>query len=383
MSGYGMVVPLLPVYGERIGASAWELGILVAAFFCGRAIGQLPSGSLADRLGRRPAILTAIAGYTICAALFAMAQIPIYLIIARALQGLSAAMFTVSVRALISDLTPVPDRGFAHGLLSSGVNSGFIIGPVCGAILVAAYDIRTPFLCLTAICAVAFIPILRLRRKQRMTFSVRIETKKEISGISRKIPLIYLGISNFFFMAALGIAMTLFPIFGEKFVDGGLTFVSAAFSIAAVCGFFASPIAGRISDILGRVPLIIFGALLLVVEPLSVIFSTSPVVIGIAYGLGGIGTTSYFNSMHAAVADFFGGHERGRAAGFVGLCSDAGGIAGSLGSAAMWQFFSLRTAFVIEAVLLMLMALFVYIVKKRLTIEKVLPAITRESMPAG
>ena len=60
--GFGIVLPLLPRYGESFEASKWELGLLMASFSAMQFLFAPILGSLSDRFGRRPVILVSLFG---------------------------------------------------------------------------------------------------------------------------------------------------------------------------------------------------------------------------------------------------------------------------------------------------------------------------------
>ena len=114
-TGLGMIVPLIPVYGDRLGASHFQLGLLVAGFFAGRLVAQIPAGVATDRVGRRPVLLLALVGYAVTCSGFAVSSTAGLLIAFRVLQGLSAGFFGVAARSLVSDICANEVQGGGPG----------------------------------------------------------------------------------------------------------------------------------------------------------------------------------------------------------------------------------------------------------------------------
>ena len=127
-----MIVPLIPVYGDRLGASHSQLGLLVAGFFAGRLVAQIPAGAATDRVGRRSVLLLALAGYAVTCGGFAVSSTAGLLIAFRVLQGLSSGFFSVAARSLVSDICADEVQGAGQGVLSASSNLGFVAGPVPG-----------------------------------------------------------------------------------------------------------------------------------------------------------------------------------------------------------------------------------------------------------
>jgi MFS family permease len=337
MSGFGMIVPLIPVYAKKLGATATELGLLMAGLFAGRLLAQVPAGLAADRLGRRPVLLAALAGYTVTCVGYAACSAPHLLIAFRVLQGVSAGFFSVAARSLISDVCGAGLRGTGQGIYSSSVNLGFVLGPVVGSIFAVSYRISAPFwasagLSALALTVLAFLPYPS-RPSRPPTRDTGQTTDARSSGDSR---FLLMAGMNLCFMAGLSVIMTLFPVAGEAEIEGGLTFVGTAFTLAGISGLLLGPLAGRISDRLGRPPLMLLGALLAAAEGAALFTSRSPWLVGIGFFLGGLGAAAFFNSFHAGLGDLTRRKERGTVTGLVGFAGETGGITGALAATFVW-----------------------------------------------
>ncbi|MDJ0762063.1 MAG: MFS transporter [Myxococcota bacterium] len=348
MSGFGMIVPLIPVYSRQLGASAQELGLLMAGLFCGRLLAQIPAGMATDGLGRRPVLLFALAGYAITCLGYATATTPTGLIAFRVLQGISAGFFSVAARSLMSDLAGPRLRGTAQGVYSSSVNLGFVLGPIAaGTIAAADLDITLPFfvsagLSCIALCALAFFPY---PAKSLPVSPIRDIHSQHPSQIRRDGRVFALAGTNLCFMAGLSAIMALFPIAGEAEIAGGIAFVGPAYAIAGIAGLIFGPYMGRLSDRVGRSPILVAGTCLAAAEGTALFLTRSPYIIAVAFLLGGIGVAAFFNSLHAAVGDLTTRIQRGRITGIIGFAGESGGIAGSLLAPLVWQVTDLKVPF--------------------------------------
>lgn len=128
-----IILPMMPALGEKFGASATEVGILFGIFPLRSAIAAPAWGRLSDRVGRRPALLLALACGVASFTAFAYAQSFTALIIARALQGLSGSTRGIGF-AVMSDVFRGADRTAGLGRISAAMAIGFMIGPAFGAI---------------------------------------------------------------------------------------------------------------------------------------------------------------------------------------------------------------------------------------------------------
>ena len=141
--GFGIVIPLIPVYAERYGASGMEVGLLIMVYSLMQFIFAPIAGRLSDRIGRRPVIIAALLLTAASYALFAMAHSLTMLFVSRALAGLGGADITVA-QAYIADVTPPEKRARGMGLFGAAFGVGFIIGPALTALTVPIAEWMPP-----------------------------------------------------------------------------------------------------------------------------------------------------------------------------------------------------------------------------------------------
>ena len=135
MLGLAMVIPLLPFYATKLGASATIVGVLIAAF----SIAQLASaplwGKFSDRYGRRPALLAGLLVSAVAYVIFAYASTLWLLLLSRIVQGLGGGTIGV-VQAYVADASDPNDRAKSLGWLSAATSLGAVVGPAIGSALI-------------------------------------------------------------------------------------------------------------------------------------------------------------------------------------------------------------------------------------------------------
>jgi len=135
MLGLAMIIPLLPFYATKMGASATIVGVLIAAF----SIAQLASaplwGRFSDRYGRRPALLAGLIISAVAYVIFAYASTLWLLLISRVVQGLGGGTIGV-VQAYVADASDPNDRAKSLGWLSAATSLGAVVGPAIGSVLI-------------------------------------------------------------------------------------------------------------------------------------------------------------------------------------------------------------------------------------------------------
>ena len=113
--GFGIVLPLLPIYTKQFGASGPVIGLIIASYSLMQFLFAPAWGRLSDRIGRRPVILISNAGSTISYALFAIASTLTsdaglwLLLCSRIFAGICGANLSVA-NAYIADITPPEKR---------------------------------------------------------------------------------------------------------------------------------------------------------------------------------------------------------------------------------------------------------------------------------
>lgn len=133
--GFGMVLPLLPIYGSELGMSKPTIGVLMASFSLMQFIFSPLWGRLSDRIGRRPVLILGLVGSTFFYALFGLATIwqsVTWLFITRIGAGIAGATIPTA-QAYIADCTTLANRAKGMALIGAAFGLGFTFGPLLGA----------------------------------------------------------------------------------------------------------------------------------------------------------------------------------------------------------------------------------------------------------
>jgi multidrug resistance protein len=131
LMGFGIVIPLLPLYAERMSATAFEAGVLLAVYSLMQLLFAPVWGRLSDRVGRRPVLLMSLAGSALSYLLLATAGSLGMLFAARVLAGVAGANIPVA-QAYIADVTSGAERTRGMGLIGAAFGLGMVIGPALG-----------------------------------------------------------------------------------------------------------------------------------------------------------------------------------------------------------------------------------------------------------
>lgn len=144
--GFGIVIPLLPVYSKAYGASETLMGLLFATFSAMQFLFAPMWGRLSDKIGRRPVLVGGLFGTAASYALFAYSSPPsqtalldpdvarrslVLLFVSRAMAGFLAANVSTAM-AYVADVTTPENRAKGMGMIGAAFGIGFTFGPLMG-----------------------------------------------------------------------------------------------------------------------------------------------------------------------------------------------------------------------------------------------------------
>jgi MFS transporter, DHA1 family, tetracycline resistance protein len=153
--GFTIILPLLPFYSERLGATPTVVGALVAIYAVCQLIAGPILGQMSDRVGRRPILLVSQAGTLLGFLLLAFSTQLWMVFLARAIDGATAGNLTIA-QAYISDVTKPENRAKSFALIGIAFGFGFTVGPAIAGYL-ARFGYQAPIF---AACALSFTTIL-------------------------------------------------------------------------------------------------------------------------------------------------------------------------------------------------------------------------------
>jgi MFS family permease len=148
------LIPVLPLYAERLGATPGEIGLVLAVHALAQPLFLPAWGWVSDRVGRRPVILVSLLGTVGAFITLAGADTIFWIYVARALSGFFAASVGTA-QAVVTDVTSEHDRASGMGLIGASVGLGMVLGPVLGGLL-ATVDAKAPFYAVAVLAAANF-----------------------------------------------------------------------------------------------------------------------------------------------------------------------------------------------------------------------------------
>jgi len=283
MISFGICTPILAKRLDELGSGVEALSFMTMALALAQFLLAPCTGRGADRFGRRPFVLLALAGLTITHLAFVPAQSVSLLIVLRFVQGAVSVGLGPAVMGMVADLVPAQRRLQWVGVVMSGYAAGFVFGPALGGLLFERWGCAVPFGVAALLTLVALLLVLLLVPETRPA-SIR----KRVPHVhrARALPTWREGVaslpSSCSPMASL-LLLDFVAVLGLSFVEPQMVFylyktlaltpahygfIMGSYGLALMVGQAGL---GRLGERLGRKPLIALGFLLTSALPLGLL----------------------------------------------------------------------------------------------------------------
>jgi MFS transporter, DHA1 family, tetracycline resistance protein len=131
--GFGIIIPVLPLYAEKFGANAFTVGLLLMSYSAMQFFFAPMWGRLSDKIGRRPVLLISLTCSAIGYTIWGMSGTLAMLFVSRIIAGFGNANLAVA-QAYIADVTPEEHRAQGMGMIGAAFGLGFVLGPAIAGI---------------------------------------------------------------------------------------------------------------------------------------------------------------------------------------------------------------------------------------------------------
>jgi DHA1 family multidrug resistance protein-like MFS transporter len=381
--GYQMArSPVLPSFAVDLGALPELIGFIVAASTITGVFLKLPSGALSDVLGRKRMMVMGGLFFAGPPFLYPLIHDPWSLLALRFIHGCATAIFSPVASAYVAGLAE-SGRGARLGWFSSANDSGATAGPLIGGfVLYFTASYSATYLLVGAIGVLTLVMVLLLPDVDRpvreaKTFAVRAAELRQGLAEVLQTPPIFLaaGIEAVMYLG-YGAFLGFLPIYGRNlgFNDAQIAIV---FGVQLALAMAAKPIAGRVSDRAGRLPVIVIG-LVLCAAALPLIFrSESLTVFLLSAPLLGIGVGAVTPVTNALIADLASARRLGAAMGVFGTIWDIGEAAGPMMAGFLIGRLGYARTFDVLAAVIMLVALGVVVMLREVKPDHAVNAVDR------
>jgi MFS family permease len=354
--GFGVLVPVLPVFARSFGVGNAEVGAVISAFALMRLISSPFCGWLIKVLSERIIMATGIFIVAISSALAGVSRSYVQLLVLRGVGGIGSAMFTVSAFTLLLTSVEAGVRGRAAGFFQGGFLIGGITGPAVGGAL-AAISITAPFFFYAGTLVVAGTAgLVLLRHRSAKPEDATTESAVPFRAVLRDARYQAACFSNLAQgWTSFGVRSSLVPVLVVELLHRPASWTGIAFAIAAVAQTIAVGPAGRFTDTVGRRPAMILGGTLAAVSIMAVPFAPNISLLIVVLSAYGVASAFLGTAPAAAVGDAAGSRS-GTAVAVFSMCSDIGAIIGPLVAGLLADVLSYPAAFGVGAALMLVAA---------------------------
>ncbi|MFO0555930.1 MAG: MFS transporter [Polyangiaceae bacterium] len=325
-----IVYPLLPYVAQHFGASPLVAGVLLASFSVCQLVSGPILGRLSDRYGRKPVLLVSQSGTLVGLLIMGLGQGLEWLFVGRILDGLTAGNLSTA-QAAIADNTAPEDRTKAFGLFGIAFGLGFLIGPALSGFMAERLGYSAPFLAAAGLSftSVTLTALLVPRQDPRpsTTRSTFFQsTRRILSTPSARERILEL----FFYVASFATLTGGLAMFLERRMSFGPDRVGYAFAFSGLVGGLMQGGLGRLTRRHGEARISAVGTVIMVVGYVVLAGAHSLPVLGIALGIGGIGSAVVRPALTTLVTTSVPDDERGLV---LGVSQSASSLGQALGPA--------------------------------------------------
>lgn len=260
-----IISPILPRISEQLGTPLEILGNLVTVYAVMVGVFAIIMGPLSDKIGRRKILLIGTGGITISLFLHGLVDSFWGLMVVRALAGMAGGVLSGAAVAYVGDYFPYEKRGWANGWIMSGIAMGQILGIPLGTLLADVSGFRIPFVLFGGIMALTFIltylkvpqPNVELSKDKitlRGSFDkyLKLLQRSEVRAVALAYVVMFLSVSVY---------VVYLPTWLEESFGVSGTAIASLFFVGGIANVITGPIAGKISDRIGRKKIIIISCL--------------------------------------------------------------------------------------------------------------------------
>jgi DHA1 family multidrug resistance protein-like MFS transporter len=290
--GASIVVPLLPVYAQGMGATGFQLGLIFASFALARSFLLPVVGQLADTWGRRRFMLAGLLVYTLISIGFQQSTQVWHLVVCRLIQGAAAAATIPVARAYVGDMTAPGEEGRVMGHFNMAFFGGLALGPWFGGFLKDLYGISTSFYSMGLLSLFGLVLSVMSLPKHDGQGPVSTRPRMSYLNMMKHPGLRAMFLFRFGSIIGTGVNWTFLPLFGNNELGLSATRIGILVSVTVVMTTLLQPWFGRMADRVNRPWMTFAGGVMasacLMAVPMCNTFNQLLVlnlVIGTAFGL--------------------------------------------------------------------------------------------------
>jgi MFS transporter, DHA1 family, tetracycline resistance protein len=376
--GFGILVPLVPYMGVRFDASPELITPIMGTYSLCQLIAAPFWGRLSDRYGRRPILMSSLAGACLSYLILGFANSIWWLLVSRMLGGFMAGNISAAF-AYASDVSEPQKRAAALGLIGAAIGIGFTVGPAIGGVL-AGNNLQTASFMLPAMvsASLSVLAILLVAFMLPESNTSRQEEGSRVSPLrllSQRPALRFIAIAALLVTIAQSILDSILGLWAlDRYGFGPRTVGLLIFCIAVFAVLTQGVLVRVLVPRLGEVKLATLGILTFVTGLLIVSEAPGVEVTVMGLALCGIGVGAFTPSNSALASKQSSAHDRGIVMGTYQSSSSLARVIGPFASGPIYAALGSKAPFLAGACVALPAAWFVWRVRQRLQLSHPRPA---------
>lgn len=359
MTGFVMILPLFARRFESFGSGVDALGVSAMAYALSSMVAAPFIGLLADRFGRRPIIQVSLAAYVAAFSGYLFASSTCLLILLRGLAGVFTAGLIPAITSSVGDLASEDRRAQWIGIVNGGASLGWIIGPVFGGLLYDRFGYAVPFsvsivmAAAALIVAVFFIPETHTPVAQAGNRVIRRQGFHTSLDVPTFLILMFISFGVIFAWAFIDPQFMFYAYDDLHWTSSQLGLIMSSFGVSCMLGEFAL---SRLSDRLGRKPVLVFGLVLFSAQFVGLAIFQEVTWIVVSFIIAGLGNAIYDPALSAYILDITPLEHKAWAMGLKGTVGSLGSMLGPALVVLVAPLVGPQIVFLISAALVFMLA---------------------------
>jgi len=327
------------MFAESLGATPEAIGMVVAASTMTGVFLKLPMGVLSDIIGRKRLLIVGAIAFGVTPFAYLLIKDLQILLILRLCHGLATAVFAPIALATVASMF-TEKRGAGMGWYTASTQAGALLGPLAGGFFLDHAEFSDAFAVAGAIGLLGLFLVLQVHiadseaaptsraepRDIKNTMNVMLTSVQSVIRNRQVLAASVAGMSKMF---STGVLMAFLPLYGFSIGLSG-TQIGFLFGIQSAISLASKPLLGRISDTIGRQPLILLGLALCAFAMSGIPFNSEFERLLVLAGIFGFGDAAVMTVSSALVGDSTQPQFVGSGMGVYGTLSDIGHASGPI-----------------------------------------------------
>ncbi|MEL6867778.1 MAG: MFS transporter [Bacteroidota bacterium] len=328
-ASFTMIIPELPAYLTSLGGEDYK-GLIISLFTLTAGISRPFSGKLSDTIGRVPVMIVGVLVCVVASLMYPLVTTVGGFLALRLFHGFSTGFKPTATSAYGADIIPADRRGEGMGILGVSLNTGASAAPPIGGWLVQQYSVDMMFYASSMMALLSILILIGLKEtlthKQPFQWRLLLIRRDELFEPTAIKP----GMVTLLVYFCFGALLTITP---DQSVYLGMENKGLFYASFTAMSLVSRLVAGRLSDRLGRVPIIRIAIVMMSISIILVGLANSPMTLLAASGCLGFSLGIAAPAIFAWTIDRSQDDNRGRALATVYIALELGIGLGALTSA--------------------------------------------------